>query len=235
MSDARAKLQAKKDSVDISRIALQGGVYTGFTTIDVRSLEDAVVRYGVAQALLDGIANSEDGLAVRDILPDLDFRLPQDTAGLPTLAREWVQPASGTWDVAGRTQNEVYSTTKNSNNDQKVIVIYGIREVQSGPARAASNMYTSAIVFRRAAVKTIDIWQIEALDTIPDQVIYGRTPLLFKKGDNLRIDFILRATAAHALSNSGTSANFGAGISGYNDNLMFLGKVIEKIGDNVTG
>ena len=62
MSDARAKLQAKKDSVDITRIALQGGVYTGFTTIDVRSLEDAVVRYGVAQALLDGIANSDSGL-----------------------------------------------------------------------------------------------------------------------------------------------------------------------------
>lgn len=235
MSDARAKLQAKKDSVDITRIALQGGVYTGFTTIDVRSLEDAVVRYGVAQALLDGIANSEDGLAVRDILPDLDFRLPQDTAGLATLQREWIQPASGTWDVTGRSQNEVYSTTKNSNNDQKVLVIYGIRQIGTGMARAGSRLYTSAVIFRRAAVKTIDIWQIEALDTIPDQVIYGRTPLLFKKGDNLRIDFVLRATGRLLLTHSGSVVNIGAGISGYNDTLMFLGKVIEKIGDNVTG
>lgn len=58
MSDAKAKLQAKKDSIDITKIALQGGVYGGFTTIDVRSLEDAVVRYGTAQALLDGLAST---------------------------------------------------------------------------------------------------------------------------------------------------------------------------------
>lgn len=107
MSDAKLKLQARKDSVDITKIALQGGVYAGFTTIDVRSLEDAVVRYGVAQALMDGLASTEEGLAVRDILPDLDFSLPQDVAKLTTLqvllvilvigVREWIQPASGQW------------------------------------------------------------------------------------------------------------------------------------------
>jgi hypothetical protein len=236
MSEARMKLQARKDAVDITKIGLQGGVYGGFTTIDVRSLEDAVVRYGVAQALLDGLASTEEGLAVRDILPDLDFRLPQDATGLTILKRQWIQPVSGTWDVAGHTQNEVYSTTKNSNNDQKVIVIYGIRCVSTGVARTGSRLFTSSVIFRRAAVKTIDIWQIESLDVVPDQTIYGRTPLLFKKGDNLRIDFILKATAAQGiLSNSGSTANLTAGISGYNDTLMFLGKTIEKIGDNVTG
>lgn len=34
MSEARLKLQARKDSVDITKIGLQGGVYGGFTTID---------------------------------------------------------------------------------------------------------------------------------------------------------------------------------------------------------
>ena len=64
MTEARAKLQAAKDAVRIGAVGLQGGVYTGFTTIDVRSLEDAVVKYGVAQALLDGLATTEEGLAV---------------------------------------------------------------------------------------------------------------------------------------------------------------------------
>jgi hypothetical protein len=44
MTEARAKLQAAKDAVRIGAVGLQGGVYTGFTTIDVRSLEDAVVK-----------------------------------------------------------------------------------------------------------------------------------------------------------------------------------------------
>jgi hypothetical protein len=82
------------------------------------------------------------------------------------------------------------------------------------------------------------------LDTIPDQVIYGRTPLLYKKGDNLRIDFILKASGtASTIQGGGLVSGFAAGvttltapgISGTNDYLMFLGKIIEKIGDQVTG
>jgi hypothetical protein len=199
----------------------------------------------VAQALLDGLASTEEGLAVRDILPDLDFRLPQDVAALAALQREWIQPASGQWNgTQANSQVEVYSTSKNSNNDQKVMILYGLRLSNTGPARQVSHLCTSSIVFRRAAVKTIDIWQIELLDTVPDQVIYGRTPLLFKKGDNLRVDFVLKRAASGPLGSTpasgiagATALQFGtrAGISGSNDFLMFLGKVIEKIGDNVTG
>lgn len=197
------------------------------------------MRYGVAQALLDGLASTEEGLAVRDILPDLDFRLPQDVAAITNLQREWIQPASGQWNgTQANSQVEVYSTSKNSNNDQKVMILYGIRLANTGPARFVSQICTSSIVFRRAAVKTIDIWQIELLDTVPDQVIYGRTPLLFKKGDNLRIDFVLKRAAAQPIQvqpASGVSYNVRSGISGTNDFMMFLGKVVEKIGDNVTG
>jgi hypothetical protein len=113
--------------------------------------------------------------------------------------------------------------------------------LRTGPGRVVSQLTTSAVVFRRSTVKTIDIWQIEMLDTIPDQVVYGRTPLLYKKGDNLRIDFILKSSAAAStiqttVSGVGSSINLAvAGISGTNDYLMFLGKIIEKIGDQVTG
>lgn len=118
------------------------------------------------------------------------------------------------------------------------MIIYGIRLANTGPARFVSNLCTSAVVFRRAAVKTIDIWQIELLDTVPDQVVFGRTPLLFKKGDNLRIDFILKRVGTFPVqiqAASGVAYNVRSGVSGSNDFLMFLGKVIEKIGDNVTG
>ncbi len=206
------------------------------------------MRYGVAQALLDGLSTTEEGLAVRDIFPDIDFRGPSDFA-IATLRREWVQPVSGTYLAANEhSQQEIYNTSKNSNNDQKVLVIYGIRLLRTGPGRTFSTLTTSSVVFRRSTVKTIDIWQIEMLDTIPDQVIYGRTPLLFKKGDNMRIDFILKASgtqqtvqnwAAQAFASSGSFAGQVQftlpGISGSNDYLMFLGKIIEKIGDQVTG
>jgi hypothetical protein len=207
-------------------------------------LEDAVVRYGVAQALLDGLSTTEEGLAVRDIFPDIDFRGPSDFA-IATLKREWIQPVSGTYLAANEhSQQEIYNTSKNSNNDQKVLVIYGIRLLRTGPGRVTSSLTTSSIVFRRSTVKTIDIWQIEMLDTIPDQVIYGRTPLLFKKGDNMRIDFILKASATASsiqiptvsLSTTVIQTSLPVpGISGTNDYLMFLGKIIEKIGDQVTG
>lgn len=207
---------------------------------------------------MDGLASTEEGLAVRDILPDLDFSLPQDVAKLTTLQREWIQPASGSWSgTQANTQVEVYDTSKgNTNNDQKVMIVYGLRLINTGPARFVPQLCTSSIVFRRAAVKTIDIWQIEMLETVPDQVVYGRTPLLYKKTDSLRIDFVLRRlhnTALQVLATSGsasyvvgaggatgplytglTGAN-GPGISGQNDYIMILGKVIEKIGDNVTG
>lgn len=160
------------------------------------------------------------------------------------------------WNVAikqpsaqANTQVEVYDTSKgNTNNDQKVMIIYGLRLVNTGPARFVPQLCTSSIVFRRAAVKTIDIWQIEMIETVPDQVLYGRTPLLYKKTDSLRIDFVLRRASNVALqvkAVSGYSYTVGsltapnsdnrAGISGNNDFIMVLGKVIEKIGDNVTG
>lgn len=206
-------------------------------------MEDAVVRYGVAQALLDGLASTEEGLAVRDILPDLDLRAPDDVV---INDRAWAQPSSGFYtsaDMMSATNlggKAIYITSKNSDNDQKVLIIYGIRLVRTGPARTISRLLSSAVTFRRGQVKTIDIWQIEMLDTVPDQVIYGRTPLLYKKSDNARIEVNIKSSGTYyadfALGASGaTSAVFIPTVSGAREHLMFLGKIIEKIGDQVTG
>lgn len=214
MSEARAKLLAMKNAVKVERIGLIGGIYTGFTTVDVRALEDAVVRYGIAQALLDGLATTEEGLTVRDILPDLDFR---DHNGNAITKREWVQPVSGSYNTEN-TEKEIYRTNINSNNQLKVLIIFGVREANNGPGRTGTALNASAIVFKRSSVKTIDIWQIESLDTMIEGVAYARTPILYKKSDNARIDFYPKTSA-----------------SGSSDNLILLGKTVEKLGDNVTG
>lgn len=73
LAGAAIELQARRETVDIGTIGLQGGVYQGFTPIDQRALEDAVARYAIANALLDGLAENEAGLFVRDIIPDLDL------------------------------------------------------------------------------------------------------------------------------------------------------------------
>jgi hypothetical protein len=52
VAEAKQKLQAARDAVRMKAIGLQGGVYIGFTPIDVRFLEDAVVQFITAQALL---------------------------------------------------------------------------------------------------------------------------------------------------------------------------------------
>ena len=204
-------------------------------------MEDAVVRYGVAQALLDGLASTEEGLAVRDILPDLDLRAPDDVV---INDRAWAQPSSGFYAVADMMSatnlggKAIYITSKNSDNDQKVLIIYGIRLVRTGPARTSSKLISSAVTFRRGQVKTIDIWQIEMLDTVPDQVIYGRTPLLYKKSDNARIEFNLKSSGYYygdVASGQHSATLVSGGVSGSREHLMFLGKVIEKIGDQVTG
>lgn len=216
MSDYRSKLQMKKEMVNVSAVGLQGGIYAGFTPIDVRSLEDSVIRYGVAQAILDNIAQSEDMLAVRDILPDKDL---QDQNAVAITKREWRQPWSGSYNKE-EAETQIYQTNINSKNTQKVFVVFGLRATNTGPGRTSSALNTSAVVWKRgtAGTKLIDIWQIEILDTIDQQVVYARTPLLFKRNDDMSI---------YAFPKTGAS--------GSSDNLIILGKCIEALGATVTG
>jgi hypothetical protein len=214
MSEARAKLIGMKNTTRMDTVGLVGGVYTGFTSVDVRALEDSVVRYGLAQAKIDGIASTEEGLVVRDIIPDLDLR---DGNGNAITKREWVQPVSGSYNTE-EAEKEIYRTTTNSGNDRKIIIIYGVRETNNGPGRTASALNISALIFKRSTVKVIDIWHIESLDTMIEGVAYSRTPILFKKNDEARIYFYPKT-----------------GASGSGDNLILLGKVVEAIGNNVTG
>lgn len=218
MTEAKAKLQAARDAVRMKAIGIQGGVYIGFTPIDVRFLEDAVVQFLTAQALLDGLATTEEGIAIRDILVDKDF---EDQNGNAIANRTWQQPISGGWQGGqnGSTEVQVYQTNKDVDNTQKELAIYGIRASAVGPGATSTALRVNSITYRRSNTKIIDIWQIEPLDAVPERQIFARTPLLYKKGDNARIDFVPKASV----------------LSGQTDNLILLGKIAEPLGKEING
>jgi hypothetical protein len=112
----------------------------------------------------------------------------------------------------------IYTTNKDVDNTLKVYCFYGIRGTGRGPGDTASVLDISSIQFDRSNSKTIDIWQVEQIDTVPDRVGYARTPILFRKGDNASIKFRPKN-----------------GISGNTDNLILLGKVAESLGKLVNG
>ncbi len=214
MVEAKAKLQSTKDRIRFQRIGLQGGLFVGFTQIDIRSLEDAVVKYVAAQAIEDGLATTEEQLAIRDILVDQDF---EDKNGNAIANRAWREPVSGAYNNT-ETDVTVFLTNKDVDNTQKVYCFYGIRATATGPGATSTALNISSIQFDRSNSKTIDIWEVEQIDTVPDRVGYARTPILFRKGDNAAIKFRPKSSA-----------------SGGNDNLIILGKVAESLGKLVNG
>ena len=142
----------------------------------------------------------------------------------------WGAVRTGTTN--GSTAYEVYRTNKDSDNTQKVFAIYGIRANGTGPGDTATVLKSNSIQFQRSTVKIIDIWQIEALDTVPERQLFARTPLLYKKGDNASIQFVPRSNAV-----GGVGAGIGAlsVTSGAIDKIILLGKCAEPLGKTVTG
>lgn len=196
---------------------LLSGVTANHTIQDVVMLEEQAIKLAIAQALLDNLSPAPDGLIVRDILPDLDFRQDSDTA---IARRDWYQPTSGTWTSANVNSDVVvYITNTSINNQKKVYSFYGVAATNTGPADASTTLGVASLTFQRGSqTKIVDIWHLEAMDCTPSRKLIAYTPVLFKAGDNQRIAF------RPAPKGSGT-----------NDNLMLLGKVVERAGDNLTG
>lgn len=218
-AQAKALLKMKHDEINPADIGIQGGIFVGLTPIDVRALEDNVVRFVAAQSILDGLASTPGGLAIRDILPDMDLR---DASNVAIAKREWIQPVTGGFQSTGQTgsvETQIYQTNKDADNTQKVICVFGIMAINGGPTDAATAINANSIVWKRSNSKTIDIWQIQVVDSIIGRTAWARTPVLFKKGDNARIDFTAKSTVS----------------SGAVDNIILVGKVGEPIGKSING
>jgi hypothetical protein len=173
--------------------------------------------------LIDNISNTEGGIVCREILVDQDL-LNGATPGVAIASRDWRQPASGNYTAATGAKADqvlVYQTSLTSKNDRKVFGFYGMRLVGSGPGREHAVLASNSWVWKRSDVKTIDIWPIQSLETISGNAIYGKTPILFKRGDDLALWAVPNARTAVS------SAKF--------DQLDFLCKVAEALGANVTG
>ena len=215
------KLHARKEAIDIGRLGLQSGVHHGLTALDIRSLEDTVIRYAVAQAILDNINQTEGGLVVRDILVEKDLL---DGAGTAITSRDWRQPVAGNFASATgapATKEAVYTTGTNSRNDRKIYSFYGLQLVGVGPYRSSSVLKTNSIIWSRKDVKTIDIWPIETLDSSETNRLFGKTPLLFKRNDDLQIEMVPNAAVAVS------SSKF--------ERMAFLAKIVESHGSTVVG
>lgn len=215
------KLQAMKETIDPGRLGLISGPYTSITELDVRAYIDAVIRYAAAQALIDQISNVQGGIVVRDIMPDKDLL---DGSGTAITSRDWRQPVSSNYTTvtgAAASAVSVYTTSRTSNNDRKVLIICGLKNVGSGPSREAAILSTNSMILKRSDVKTIDIWQIECLETANNQEIYGIVPVIFKRGDDANILFVPNAKVPVSASKI--------------DRLQIIGKIAEALGANVTG
>ena len=199
--------------------------------LDVKAIEDATSKYALAQGLIDNLSNTEGGLVCREVIVYLDLC---DSNGNQIISGDWRQPTSGDTSFAASSQGyatatgsyqskvAVYTTNAAiSRNDRKVYVAWGLRQVGSGPARDHPCLATNAIIFKRSDVKTIDQWMLQQLETIDGQAVYGQTPILYKRNDDMAIWFIPNRRAA-------------SGINKF-DQLQVLMKVVESLGTTVMG
>jgi len=202
--NARARLQATRDSIDIARIGMISTPPTPFN-IPLR-LVDSCIRYGAAQALLDSISATSEGLCVRGFLPEYDFGV-----------HGWRQ-------TYRERQQTIYRTSEATHNDRKVMILYGARnlkpalmsfaermEIRGGMLLSAQTLYV-----KRSNIKTIDVIDISGLQT--GEAIWFRTPILFKRGDDMNIEFVV--------------SDWGIGQT---DMIQLLGLTIEALGATLCG
>lgn len=211
--NAIQNLQMRKDVVNLARVGMVSTIPTsrGFPQM----LSDTCIKYGIAQALIDNITNREDMLCVRGFLPEHDF-----IDGDGQRVHGWRQ---GPY-IAGR--NKVYQTTREgTNNDRKVYILYGARNLKPLYTTTAYGMEVKGgsllqgvqeMYIQRAHVKTIDIIDISGLQS--GEAIWFRTPILFKKHDSIVIQF-----------------NVPPEHFGMTDNIQLLGLVVESLGSTMTG
>lgn len=178
----------------------------------ITALEKQGMQLIVQEAVKKAISPTLAGLALRDLIPDIDFA---DQGGTRIQSKAWRQPWSGTYTHTSG-EFEVYRTNKEVDYDKKIIGIWGARYVNTGPNHLGNVVSTSNIIFKDSAGNTYDSWQVEGLDT--QDAMFAYTPIIFSNTRQLRIFHYPRVDK-----------------SGGFDNIQLLGKVAERKGDHVNG
>ena len=200
------------NSINLEQVGFVGGVRSRVLDEEITRLEKFGVQLALAEARNNALAPELDGLSVRNIIPGIDF---QDGNNQTIQMKQWRQPWSGTYtNTSG--EFEVYRTNKNVDYDKKILAIWGLRYVNTGPGRLDNITSTSVVTFKDSAGNTYDTWQCEALDIHPE--LFAWTPIVFSNTRQLKIFHYPKI-----------------GKSGSWDNIELQGCVVERRGDNVNG
>src|SRR3982750_2504312 len=222
---AMMQLHLFKQKVDLAKVGLLSGVHPVINETELRVLRDNMAQYGVAHALMvKGIGTGiEASLVVRPLIPSEDLR---NGSGAAITSTEWRQPAdSGEFATAtGAEANaeNVYSTSKDSKNDQRIVLFYGLKYVGGGNFRTTAVARTTMVIFKRGNVKTIDKWHIQGINTSENGFLAAMTPVMYKINDVANIQMVPNASDP-----TGAGNKF--------DKFEFLGIVVEAIGLTVMG
>lgn len=200
------------DNIRLEQVGFVAGLRSHILPEEIVKLEKLGLQMILSEALKAAISPAVEGLATRNIIPDIDF---QDGLENPIQMREWRQPWSGFYSNTSG-EFEVYKTNKDVDYDKKVIGIWGVRYVNSGPGRLGNIVSTGVVTFKDSAGNTYDVWQVEGLDVKYE--LYAHTPVIFNSSRQLRIFHYPKI-----------------GESGSFDNIQLLGAVCERRGDNVNG
>lgn len=200
------------DKIRLESVGFVAGLRSHTLPEEIVKLERLGLQMILSEALKSAISPAVEGLATRNIIPDIDF---QDGSEQPIQIKEWRQPWSGFYSNTSG-EFEVYRTNKDVDYDKKVIGIWGVRYVNSGPGRLGNIVSTGVVTFKDSAGNTYDTWQVEGLDIKNE--LYAFTPIIFNSSRQLRIFHYPKI-----------------GESGSFDNIQLLGMVCERLGDHVNG
>ena len=218
-------LWSKKQTIDLGRVGHLSGLHPALTSLDMRTLHDTMSAFAVAQGMLQGIGGgqTESALTVRTLNPNLDLSDSQATPAAIT-SSQWRQPYTGNYTTATGADADIvtiYNTDRTSKNDQKVIIIYGLRAVGVGNTHSATVVKSVQWQFWRKGTKLIDRWYVEQLNSAAENFVAAVTPIMFKKDDLGEIKVVPDALTP-------VDAN-------KFDRLQVLGVVCEALGTNSMG
>jgi hypothetical protein len=205
---------AKINNVTLGQMGLVGGLAPGNTVADLKNIERFAIKAGVYEALRAQVATSIEGLSSRQIIPKRDFR---DVNNNQIKTSEWRQPWSGGYTFFETSGGyTVYQTNTQSDYDKKVFTIYGVRLVNNGNARTSGAVNAALLELSDSVNNVYDLWQLQGLDTA--NVLYAYSPIVYSTNKAMKLNVYCKSTA-----------------SGSFDTIEIIGKVIERIGDNVMG
>ncbi len=180
-SEARQRLRAIRDRVTLARL---GGLEVTKPKYISASAVGIMAKWLVAQCIGDNLAPDESGLYVRDLIPYHDLLAGPDGLGSNDIRHEdeWITPDPRRFRTGyDDTEMTLYMTNRNSDNDRKVILIYGIHNLDD-----STPIHLRRLDFMRGTIKRITLTKIDSLFDL-DGFYFFQTPILYKKNDNLRI------------------------------------------------